>query len=132
MSSLIEQNVKRVLLKVHELNYKTVIPRRLIEDCKVEIEEEYMMLADHLLYSIKTYLASETKVYKYVAKREKVPVNWWEHLKHEKAPIWFINRYPVKYRNVDTLVKSTTHVKVCPHIDIPSNGREHLEFFLKE
>ena len=29
----------------------------------------------------------------------KVPSSWWQHLKTEKAPKWFTNKYPVRYEN---------------------------------
>lgn len=29
--------------------------------------------------------------------RYKVPSSWWQHFKLEKAPKWFVGRYPVKY-----------------------------------
>ncbi|SRR5258708_3838045 len=33
----------------------------------------------------------------------KTPINWWEHLKEEKAPLWFLVRWPVQYstRTID-------------------------------
>jgi hypothetical protein len=32
--------------------------------------------------------------------RIRVPISAWEHIKQEWMPLWFIKRYPVKYRTI--------------------------------
>lgn len=60
-------------------------------------------------------------------KAEFVPTDWWQHFKSRWFPRWAARRWPVRTRRVVTLVK---HCHVCPHLNVPSDGREHALFLL--
>ncbi len=52
------------------------------------------------------------------------PKRWWDSLKLEFAPKWFIRKWPVVYERKAVLVK---HYHVCPHLPIASMER-HIHF----
>jgi hypothetical protein len=54
------------------------------------------------------------------------PETWWEHVKHDLAPAWFLRRWPVKYKIERVRTHGETHV--CPHADVKWPDNQHLEF----
>ena len=46
-----------------------------------------------------------------------VPANWWEHLKQDRFPKWYIKRFPVKTKAVGREI-TFDHKKLFPKSDI--------------
>ena len=60
----------------------------------------------------------------------KVPSNWWEHLKKEKAPKWFKEKYPVKFTS-KTMRRTAVFKRYAEYpkanVAIPKDGRLFIE-----
>jgi hypothetical protein len=54
-----------------------------------------------------------------------VPASWWEALKQEYAPAWFLRRWPVRVREIG--VSTTAVYNTCPHIAVNRNA-PHINF----
>ena len=42
-------------------------------------------------------LTSHVYIGKKVIKTTEIPINWFEHFKQDKFPVWLLNKFPVKY-----------------------------------
>lgn len=66
---------------------------------QLEIHQQRDFLTDGIVYTITTNILRQ-KIHE---DKEKIafiysfPSNWWEHLKADHAPQWFIKKYPIKY-----------------------------------
>jgi hypothetical protein len=58
----------------------------------------------------------------------KVPLNWWEMLKRDHLPRWFVRRYPVKTKDVTEKFFFEQEVRVCPHANVVWEDPRHIEF----
>jgi hypothetical protein len=77
----------------------------------------WQQVADHLLCTLKSYVweqqlapdkiqVSLEKPYRQVVPYRKhltqvvqVPASWWQHLKQDHFPAWYLSRWPVEYRD---------------------------------
>lgn len=50
------------------------------------------------------------------------PASWWDYLKQDYAPTWFLRRWPVKMTEV-TYDWSEHHHFVCPHVKVEDRGQ---------
>lgn len=73
-----------------------------LNNIKLDINDEYSFMAGDLAMTLSAMVMGE----KQTVQLEKVPLNWWEHLKERWYPNWAIDRWPVKTRSimVDTQV----------------------------
>src|SRR5271157_5517324 len=58
----------------------------------------------------------------------KIPINWWEMLKRDCLPRWFVRRYPVKTKDITEKFFFEQEVRVCPHTDVVWQDPRHIEF----
>lgn len=54
------------------------------------------------------------------------PMDWWQALKENWAPRWFLRRWPVQYERID--ISRQLYAAVCPHLEARTPDR-CLEFF---
>jgi hypothetical protein len=71
-------------------------------------------ITESLIFQLELELAGKNGMVSY-------PSDWWEAFKKRFFPKWLLKKYPVVYHEEKT-------VYVCPHIDVPKNHSEHLEF----
>lgn len=60
-------------------------------------------------------MATEAQVLN-VTFTEEVPADWWQQLKQERAPTWFLRRWPVKMRTREVLRKVKAQA-IFPHFN---------------
>lgn len=62
---------------------------------------------------------------------EHVPEDWWQAFKERWFPKWALRRWPARQRFIE---KKVTHkvIRVCPHLTLPPNRREHAIFLYPE
>ncbi len=53
------------------------------------------------------------------------PDGWWEALKHEHAPKWFLKRWPVKLK-LERWESVRYHYNICPHWNEPFSDRDKM------
>ncbi len=58
----------------------------------------------------------------------KTPLNWWQHLKHDLAPKWFLAKYPVKYAINKQTFKYDIELVSLPKYEILKNLSAHSPF----
>tara|TARA_Y100000310_G_C20581694_1_gene763336 strand:+ start:182 stop:616 length:435 start_codon:yes stop_codon:yes gene_type:complete len=80
------------------------------------------------------YLAMHTWLLKvdHHSEYHSVPASWWQHLKADHFPKWYLNRWPVTCREDTTLPHITRHL--CPHADVKwsNDVRPHALWMHKE
>lgn len=59
---------------------------------------------------------------------ERWPATWWEHFKERFFPAWALERWPVRYREIN--VSEKRYSAVCPHVHVAQNG-PHFEFLYR-
>lgn len=53
------------------------------------------------------------------------PATWWDHLKLKHFPIWFTDRWPVKYKDVPiTYMKK--EIRICPHDNVAWGNHDEV------
>ncbi len=55
------------------------------------------------------------RTHRSVLQTEDVPADWWQAVRQRWLPRWWLAHWPVRVREIETLV-DVTHV--CPHIDV--------------
>jgi hypothetical protein len=128
---IINMEIKRYLIKKIPIrdNFRVNIPFHAIENLKVESIPQFYCL-DEYIHRFETFLAGDTKR-REILQKTKVPLTWWDHVKQKFAPLWFIKRYPIQYREI--IVKTEINItKICPHIEVPNDERKHIEFIVVE
>jgi hypothetical protein len=81
---------------------------------------------DELVMRLSFYLAGkkeETNVTNVVH----VPANWWQGLRERWLPKFWLCRWPVKTRRIDT-VTTVANWRVCPHVPVPGGMSEHFNW----
>ncbi len=81
-----------------------------------------------IIHNLRTYVLSEKTKEEEVTHRFRYPANWWEHLKYDKAPQWFLKKFPVKwkYEKMTTKVK---HYQCVPMFSKVLDPREQKHTF---
>lgn len=79
------------------------------------------LLRDHNLHSVVTKTVAV-----------KIPKTWWEMLKRDHLPRWWLRRWPVQTKEVTELFTFEQEVRVCPHCNIDWPDRKHLDFMTFE
>ena len=60
-----------------------------------------------------------------------VPADWWQALRERWAPKWWLRRYPVVTREIDT-VRTVKWFKVCPEMDGRTAQNDRIQFFIQD
>lgn len=95
--------VKDIRYNIENYRVAIRIPK---ENMRLRIVEDYSgLVADELVAELEYFILSHEKEVSH-----KVPLTWWDHLKLDHAPEWFLDRYPVKYRHI-----RFTSKEVFPH-----------------
>lgn len=132
-SSLDTVELKRIICDIARYDVNYSIPQEMLE--RAELRFCYDYLADALVYQLSVFMAkaeqSKTEENYEVTTTYSVPLTWWDHVKQEFAPTWFLKKYPVKLFTFQTgthhkVTTTTTHI--CPHVSIPNDNRRHIEF----
>lgn len=55
----------------------------------------------------------------------KVPLNWWQHIKHDLAPVWLKNKWPVKYIVTTQTFKYDLELISLPKYEVIKNLSAH-------
>lgn len=57
-----------------------------------------------------------------------VPATWFQQLKQEKFPKWWLKRWPVVMKEIPYSFEQI--INICPHSNVPfgSGGRQHFAF----
>lgn len=85
--------VRERFLEKQTFSSKMAVDRNLLE--LKRLPEDY--ITGRLEYQINAYIFSE----KMGAHTVRVPENWWEHLKKDHAPAWFLKRWPIKWHETE-------------------------------
>ncbi len=84
--------IQQVILKRFMINHRIAIPRKHVKDHRY-----YEACTGDLVRGIELQVfrrvSEATRVVKFTAMK---PSNWWEHLKQDRAPQWFLKRWPVQ------------------------------------
>lgn len=129
-----DMQVTRLILKKLAVECGLIVPSHVLERGSIETVIDFATRG--LRVQLQIYMAGidSTKTVKSsrVVDVQQVPYTWWDHFKRVYAPAWFLRRWPVRYRSIDLVTHETVTTvirKICPHIHVPDNGREHFEFF---
>lgn len=77
----------------HKLLIKKFALQVMISTHDTELTEH---IAESLLYRLSAFVLTDTKT----KLLDSVPNTLWDHIKMEYAPKWFLNKYPVVYRDI--------------------------------
>ena len=80
--------LSRYTLHLLKENFMTVLTREQLEQCQINLEYDMQRAFYGLRINQDHYITVD------------VPATWWQQLKQEKAPAWYLKRYPVKTKKV--------------------------------
>jgi hypothetical protein len=126
-----EYNIKTTYIQQFVVDIHTAVSDEFMADgaafvannCQVSYTRDFLM--KKWLFHFRAFLAAKEK--EDTQRREDTdqeviesPSSWWEMLKRDHAPVWFLRRYPVQY-DTRTIVTRTVFinskkVNVCPHL----------------
>lgn len=122
--------LQRVIIDKLRVTFPAVIPMLR----EASLHEHMNHLYQELCYQLDAFIAAKTHTDKRtstrVVERITIPLTWWDHLKLQHAPAWFLSRWPARTRTIEvTVVKETTTTtqNICPHIDMPPGNIKHFE-----
>lgn len=84
-------------------------------------------LASGLVGQLRVTLAAGRVVTRHY-RTERVPADWWQGVRERWCPGWWLRRWPVRTREIET---ARLLQRVCPHLDMSKPGA-HLEFLMYE
>jgi hypothetical protein len=90
---MIDYEIKERILQKQTFSSKMAVNRELLEF--KQLPEDY--IKEHLEYRINAYIFSEQMGCYTV----RVPLNWWEYLKKDHAPSWFLKRWPIQWHETE-------------------------------
>lgn len=96
------------------IKYATLLPRCIAENAKLTIESDYFTQA--LVLELKSFVMSEKVENETYDVPFEYPSDWWQLLKKQKAPKWFLKRWPVY--NI-TYFKRVTASKMVGYPELP-------------
>jgi hypothetical protein len=80
---------------------------------RLEFTEQIL---DQVIWEFRTWMLKKAHEKQIAHNTILVPLTWWDHLKQDYLPNWFIQRYPVKYKTIEYTTHSTQNF-ICPHDD---------------
>ena len=91
----------------------------------IQFKNYAMASVNEMVMQLTGWLASGT----IPTRTETVSVSWpdgvWQTFKDRYMPHWFVRWFPVREQH-KTIETSTHHYFVCPHVDVPTTGGDHL------
>lgn len=127
-----ERFLKRVLIEKQRISVLSKISPEMLASSDIGSCFDY--LADELLFRLDVFMAKSKKTDENTIERVLetvvVPITWWDHLKVEHAPKWFLDRWPADTRIIEARreVKNiTVNTRLCPHIQMDQD-RKHIEW----
>lgn len=131
-TDLVQQNVSSVTLTKVRQRFATRVAPNILKHTIIETIPS--IVADELAYRLTLFLAGKVKEETYTSyKTIKYPKTWWEAVKERFFSARLKKMFPVVYEEHRIAETTKTFItKVCPHMDIAFNEREHLQFFFTE
>lgn len=121
---------QEVLHQAHVLNQMTMVIQKYLGKYGYRLDFDLSFvppqIAKEMVVELRAYLTSKEHE---VEERQTmdVPADWWEALRERWFPHWWLRRYPLRMRTIETL-KKTRVVNVCPHI---ASGKRHVNFLIQ-
>lgn len=116
LNSMSKAEFKRVLIERIQVSIGAIMPRHILD--KAELVSDLYELCGDMSWQLRLFMAGKEH-------SERVPADWWQHVKLRFAPKWWLVKYPVEYRKI-----VITHF--CPHLHLPDNNSKHITFLLRE
>lgn len=76
----------------------------------VEVDQHLNHYTQNIVQEIRGFIWSEKRDLE-VDASSKEPLNWWEMLKRDRAPLWFRERFPVQFRNIERKIRVNFYKK---------------------
>jgi len=137
---VVEAEIRTWLAQILVSPFEFSMRERAGRDIACELTQKYAQVdgSEHLVQEV-SYPESKTSE---ETREEKVPASWWDHLKQDHFPEWLKQRWPVRFRTIvythttryQTRIERqiTQRVRVCPHLELPPDGRRHIQFLINE
>lgn len=84
---------------------------------RLRLEEILDPMWDNFEYKFTTWVLKKTPPTKYSEGVFHIPLTWWDHLKLDFGPEWFVSRFPVKFKRLTYITKQEQNF-MCPHDNI--------------
>jgi len=116
-----------VMLEKIRIGLKSYVSPAVLDQMK--FEQDYDPFTDRVMMELGMYLFSN-KIHTETTKAD-FPAGWFQSFKETFYPDWLKSKFPVKYTQVFTEVKT---VHVCPHLNYRTRDEEkyHLQFLIPE
>lgn len=115
------------------------IPKSFIDRIRVKVEvdelaAELWVMFEASLASMEHRSVEVENGNTVVINTEMVPLSWWDHFKCDVFPKFLLDRFPPKYRVIETylhktIVNTIKEVNVCPYLD--SGKDEYFKFLIR-
>lgn len=115
---------ERVVLPLERFMVTKRIPQTVLSNMKFDCQLEDS-LRDLVMYLSKEIVRSAPRT---ETVQFDVPATWWQHLKQDHAPEWFLKRYPVVMRQIPFSYEGG--YRTCPHADKQWGHDSHLRFLM--
>lgn len=103
-------------LEARKFMLRQVISQQQIDHMDIDVATDWLM--GQFAVTLRTELYGEQLARATAEEHLEFPVTWWQHLKHDYAPDWFLARWPVKTKTW-SLTVTANKWRIYPYIEKP-------------
>ena len=92
-----EEQINHVELEIIPIMFEKKVSKLDVRLHMPEVHRFYDALTDSVVYQFRAYVLGESQK---PITFDSVPTSWWQMLKRDHAPRWFVKRFPVKSKTV--------------------------------
>ena len=107
-----ETKIKEIILDRTKKKISTMVGAFTLESIDVDVIAENISMGFIAKFEAEVLSQEAIEYYEF---EFDIPANWWEQLKNELMPKWFLRIFPVKYRKV-TQTKRFKHMAFFPDV----------------
>lgn len=119
--------MKRVLLEKLRIEYRGEIPAHVFQNAEVDCALE--AYSDSVRLHLRTYLTANKWTERWGCDEYmKIPLTWFDMLRHEHFPKFLVKKFPIKYREIMVRGGESTNYWIFP--EVPPNPNKDIQSFI--
>ena len=126
MDEFLNLRVQQVAFQYLETAAKVHIPKELLINCSLSVEEVVEHCCEKLVIELRKKLLAN-KVQQ-VEETVSYPASWWQHFKEQYFPVWLKKKFPVRKRKVVVRLERWEGYPLCRRV-FPEMGPPYYYVF---
>ena len=120
------EQIRQVILERVRWQFSKAVTYDSIRNARINVEDFGDLVGEMMV--VEATMSLPGLADEMIVIHESYPQDWWQAVKERWFPQWLLNRFPVKYKEIN--IEEKRFKSVCPHAWLPEDQDKHTIHWL--